>query len=425
MNASFVQDMARPLEKLREYSLYFLLFFLPISNALLEIGVYVFLAAWLVEKIFISRSSNLSKVFIFLCGIVFFVHFLTLFHSPDFGLSLKALFFKTGKRLLLMLAVADSVREKRVLLNLLKVFILSAFVVTVDGFFQYFNGYDLFGKHPAGLLDVRYRDELHLTFHSFKTLRMTATLPSANDLGTYLVAAILLAFGFFFPLNTRITRRSFCVGGRLIVFFLAGLGLPFSRGAIVGLVDAILWLGFYRNKKMFLYALLIVLFLGAFAGRSYFSRGDGINPNDPTVRQRIVLWESAIKMSRDHFWIGHGLNTFHRVFPKYKPSEIKGTPYVHNSYLQMLAEVGLIGMVAFLTLVACVFQKGFRRFMIEANSQAAALMGAVLAAVVAFLVNAFFDTGFFAMALATLFWFLLGYLMAMQVIFTQERNADL
>lgn len=66
---------------------------------------------------------------------------------------------------------------------------------------------------------------------------------------------------------------------------------------------------------------------------------------------RLLNWKVAFGMLRDHVFIGTGLSTFGLLYPHYMPSGANESQYVHNSYLQLGVESGLIGLALTLWLV--------------------------------------------------------------------------
>ena len=92
--------------------------------------------------------------------------------------------------------------------------------------------------------------------------------------------------------------------------------------------------------------------------------------NLKSVKGRI--WMSAVtwKMIEGAPLIGHGLGTFGLLFPNYQAeafsqpwaepyiSNASFTSYAHNDYLQLWAELGLIGLLAFGALVWIVLKRG-------------------------------------------------------------------
>jgi len=59
---------------------------------------------------------------------------------------------------------------------------------------------------------------------------------------------------------------------------------------------------------------------------------------------RFAVWKPALQIWRDHFWWGAGLAHFDYRFPQYRPVSVQRDPeYVHNDYLNTLADWGVAG----------------------------------------------------------------------------------
>ena len=87
--------------------------------------------------------------------------------------------------------------------------------------------------------------------------------------------------------------------------------------------------------------------------------------NMGSIAFRVLLWQSAWQMFLDNPVLGIGFDNFvlHNVstayFPFLKALGGEGL-YVHNVYLQILVEMGLIGFLAFLNLLRVVYTKLLR-----------------------------------------------------------------
>jgi hypothetical protein len=92
--------------------------------------------------------------------------------------------------------------------------------------------------------------------------------------------------------------------------------------------------------------------------------------NIKSARGRIWMWAVTWTMIRDAPWSGHGLGTFGLQFPLYQArafSQAWSTPFIanasftsypHNDYLQLWAETGLFGLLAFGALIWIVLKRG-------------------------------------------------------------------
>lgn len=156
-----------------------------------------------------------------------------------------------------------------------------------------------------------------------------------------------------------------------------GLGLLFSwsRGAWLGFAAGITALVFVwpRKRRYGLLALLlgagVALMLLAAGVRWHllsdevldritgFSedlrfgdvRGVDINDANYAVLERLAHWQAALDMARDHLWLGVGFGNYEPAYADYAlinwPDPLG---HAHNYYLNILAETGMLGLVAYL-----------------------------------------------------------------------------
>jgi len=90
-------------------------------------------------------------------------------------------------------------------------------------------------------------------------------------------------------------------------------------------------------------------------------RGVGINDANYAVIERLAHWQAALEMFRHDLWTGVGLGCYE---PAYADFALINWPialgHAHNVYLNVAAETGLIGLIAYLLLWGAVFWQTWR-----------------------------------------------------------------
>ena len=157
-------------------------------------------------------------------------------------------------------------------------------------------------------------------------------------------------------------RSAWRWAGRLcaIAIVLAMIG-TLSRGALAGVVAATVWAvvaGYVRARWVIIVALSAVLgatiadqVLSAQVHQS-LAQKEHIAAND--VQSRLYYWNVAIDEFRANPLVGVGPGQFEVRFYDYAPpfNLDVGTQTTHNTYLNILAELGLPGLVLFLWFLA-------------------------------------------------------------------------
>jgi O-antigen ligase len=156
---------------------------------------------------------------------------------------------------------------------------------------------------------------------------------------------------------------------RWLVFALIGIEalailLSFSRGAMVGLAAGIAWkVAVERRHRgailsaVVIAALAIGLVLAIDSGRVQTGLKAKENVAQENVATRLDAWSKAARFAVDNPLLGVGPGNF-----KYRYAAAvdapPGTPtlaVVHNAYLDIAAELGVIAMLLFISFLAVVF----------------------------------------------------------------------
>ena len=188
--------------------------------------------------------------------------------------------------------------------------------------------------------------------------RASGTTPHPNGFAS-LIAPLLLLNILVYQENTE-NRRLRLIG--MVLGFLSLL-FSFSRGGWLGFIVAIIIFLFMRNNHnvrkpggiiglVIIASIVICSFLPVLYERLL---KDDMN----AAMSRIPLMKLAFNMIKEHPIIGVGLNTFSNVKRKYTTPDLEGlySDQVHNQYLLVFAETGIIGLAGFLWIIICMFKE--------------------------------------------------------------------
>lgn len=141
-----------------------------------------------------------------------------------------------------------------------------------------------------------------------------------------------------------------------------------SRGGFVGIcVAAAAYLYYCDNRKKLIVALAVIIAISMpFVSQKYFERMSTIRneeaERDPSAGSRLVLWKAGMKIFMEYPIAGAGFLSFPKAKEKYKYEvevddeqlrdySFSGYKVSHNTYIQTLAEGGLITFIPFMWLI--------------------------------------------------------------------------
>jgi O-antigen ligase len=104
-----------------------------------------------------------------------------------------------------------------------------------------------------------------------------------------------------------------------------------------------------------------------------FERTASISASDPSLGIRMVMWKATGRMIRDRPLSGVGAGAWENAIPLYQAdgAQLETDYYVHNEFLQLVAEYGLVGWLFLLALMAYLLD-AFRRTLMGRLPQAQA-----------------------------------------------------
>ncbi|MFQ5594913.1 MAG: O-antigen ligase family protein, partial [Anaerolineae bacterium] len=121
-------------------------------------------------------------------------------------------------------------------------------------------------------------------------------------------------------------------------------------------------------------------------------RGANITDANFATLERVAHWQAAWGMWRDHFWTGVGIGNYEAAYADYRlPKWPVALGHAHNIYFNMAAEIGFIGLLAYLAFLFSAVAHSWQVARRSSEPAGRGLAIGVLSVLVALAVHNFFD----------------------------------
>ena len=386
-------------------------------NILVIIGLmFWFLKMTAQEEFKITRTPlNLPVLaFMAICSLSLFWS-----NSPMVSL-LEFTLFLAGP--ILYFIVANNVKNECQINRLLAILLFISTILGIYGIFQY-NGIDFsFWKANVG------RNQVFGLFGN------------VNYFAEYMIVPLPLAISLFFATRNRTRKILLLVG---ILAMGGSLILTFTRGSYlaIGISSIFMFLLYLvsqgksfikKHKKIFILILAIIILI-----TFIFTLPNPLNKPGTTIskikerisisqftqgysiRRRITTWKFTIMMIKDHPLLGSGIGTFKYNSLNYQAKFFDQEnnrslyPYgvadkAHNEYLQLGAEVGMLGLGIFIWLIISYFRYGLKILKKLKDKYKQGILIGLMGGVMAVLIDAIFGFPLHLPATLVLFWLFIG-----------------
>ena len=176
----------------------------------------------------------------------------------------------------------------------------------------------------------------------------------------------------------RVKWLALVLAGAEMVFCLLLTG---SRGGVVAfgvMALTVLWcLAPRRGRRMARAVVVLVMAFAAVIGLGH--HGGFLHFGTESLGARTDYWRGAIRIIEDHPWVGTGPGTFGSIYPMYKTALTEEAQAVHNTFLQMWSDSGVLAFVAFAVLWIVAMRDALRLARQRAGDAAAAAVCGALA----------------------------------------------
>ncbi len=260
---------------------------------------------------------------------------------------------------------------------------MAGFIISIFALYQYFFGFTHILNYIA---KNKISDPFALDYISRR--RIFSPFVTPNALGGYLAMILPLAL---------INKNS---PWFMVPIFLA-LMLTGSLGAILslflGLIIYLYLKGKLGRKTILPLSGLIIAIALIFIARSITLKQHAA-PGFSAL-MRLDYWRETLRIIGSRPLTGLGIGNFN----------LPQTRYAHNSYLQIWAEMGILGISAFFGLIFRSLKSGFKKlkFSEEKNYTIA-----LITAIAIFLMHNLIDFTFFLPEVSTIWWIMLGLIIA-------------
>lgn len=216
------------------------------------------------------------------------------------------------------------------------------------------------------------------------------------------------------------------VSGLLFVAGIAALIFNGTRGAwiAVAITSGILLLYYmFKNKRNLVIGTVVIALCGGILvnNDAFMHRVSTITNNRyQSNSERLLMWNSAWNMFKDHPVFGVGLGQYkdnyqHKyISPKAKEPNLA---HAHNNFLQMLAENGMVGFIGFISMFIYIAGYNLKQFFTEKNIYSLA----ICAVTVTLLLQGCTEFNFGNSAVVKSYWLVLGCLVVLAESFKKKE----
>ena len=293
-----------------------------------------------------------------------------------------------------------NVLDRRRARVLVLVILLTGVAAALEGWYQFFTR-----SGPEG-------------FVLFRFMRAYGTFEQPNPYAGYLglIAPLALSLALGSCKGSRHGLTRFLFYGASFGCIVAAVVMSWSRGAWIGLAAAVGAVSAVRSRQAAAaFAALVVvgaliLILSSFQLlpavltqrltdflpylRPFDVRGVEVTDANFAVVERMAHWQAGWQMWVEHPWRGVGLGNYEPIYPAYSiPPWKEPLGHAHNYYLNVAAETGLFGLLAYLVLWGAAF-RGAARAVGQTSGWERSVAIGVLGVLVHLSVHNFFDNLF-------------------------------
>lgn len=393
------------------------------QDAILKLFTVILFSIFLM-KILNTGKYSLKKTKLELPLILFtLVLVLSLFISEAKAVSLQD-FMMFLSYILLFFLIINNLNKKANFNSFIHLFFIISSLVSIYTIMQYY-GFD------------PYLSDLH---------ELTSTIGQKNWISNYLAMIFPVLFSYFL-LEKRIKNRILYF--ILLSILYATLMICQSRGIWISISFTVIlaiyiiikfkFCEIFKRNKKWLFLLLITFLVITII----YSTDNPLNKSaitvpqramstfdeqDPSINTRLLIWKTTLEMIIDRPIFGSGIGTFEMNYLNYQAEFLKNNPYyikysvkageAHNEYLQMWAEIGIIGLGIFIGVILMFYGLIIDYLKKNESDKDKIIVFGMVMGITCFLIHCLFTYSLHVPALGVTLFALLG----LTVIYTRKIN---
>ena len=310
-----------------------------------------------------------------------------------------------------LIVIANNINTKKDFNILVNFLVFAATLLALYGLYQYKVGVEMEDKW----IDVANNPDV-------KT-RIYSVFGNPNIFAEYLIMTIPISVALFW--NSKKLGKKLLYLLTSLILMLA-LVLTLSRGGWVGFAFGMFIFILLIEKKLLLSIIPIALIGIYFLPQSILNRILTIgNLGDSSNNYRIRLWKITLDIIRDNWLVGVGFGyiPFKTTFEGY----IRTMPayHSHNTYLQTTAELGILGLIIFLSFIFILYKYSIKSLIKSEDKYIKTMAGGVLAGISALLAHGAVESVLYIPKIIITFWTLIALILALMKIELKHKESSL
>ncbi len=294
--------------------------------------------------------------------------------------------------------VINSIKNKKDLNKVLVVMVITATLTSIWGLIQYKFGVGM----EEGWVDKANNPDL--------MARVFSVFGNPNIFAEYLIMIIPISLALFWNTRYFFKKVLFLL---FTVLLIIALLLTYSRGGWVGLVFGVfIFILLMEKRLLFLIIPLGILSINLLPPPILKRLESIASLTDSSNFSRINIWKVALDIIHENWMagVGFGYIPFKQVFDT---KTMMGVLHSHNTYLEVLAEMGIGGFIVFLLLIVSIYKWGIKEFSKQEDRYVKTMLAGVLASISALLIHGLADNILYMPRIIITFWTMVSFVLVL------------